>query len=198
MAPPELAADAPVADAREPVAVNLAPALWHELGFLAIEGLAAAGRQGFGTHEPLGGEQGLHRHLAPVGEGHAVAMGLHLHQEALRLHGRHHGFTGLEAIQTGKATGRSVHAAVLGHHRDLGQAVALADGEVVGVVGGGHLDAAGAEGRIDVLIGHDRDQAAHQRQGEGLAHQGGIAPIARVHGHGRIAKQGFGAGRCHH
>ncbi len=93
-------------------------------------------------------------------------MGLHLHQQALLFHGRHHGFARVKAIQTGKAAGFTVHAAVLGHHRDQRQTMALADGEVVGVMGGRHLDAPGAELSINVLIGHDRNLAPHQRQGE--------------------------------
>ena len=95
---------------------------------------------------------------------------LHTRQETAFLHGRHHRLARLETIQAGEAACRFVHRAVLGHHRDQRQVVALADREVVGVVGGGHLDAAGAELHIHVVVGHDRDLAAHQRQGEGLAH----------------------------
>jgi len=106
-----------------------------------------------------------------------VAVGLGFHQATLRLHRRHHLFAGLKAIQPREATGGGVHRAVLGHHRDLGQAVAGADGEVVGVVGGGYFYAAGAKGRIHVLIGHDRNTAAHQRQLDRATHQVGIARI---------------------
>ena len=197
VAPPQLAGNAPVADVGEPVAVDLAPALRHEAGIGVLERLTAAGRQGLGFDKPLGGEQGLHRHLAAVGKGHAVAVVLHRHQEPLRLHGRHHRLAGLEAIQPREATGGFIHGAVLGHHRDQRQVVALANGEVVGVVGGGHLHAAGAEGRIHVVVGHDRNLAAHQRQGEGLAHQGGIAGILGVHRHGGVPQQGFRTGGGH-
>ena len=37
--------------------------------------------------------------------------------------------------------------------------MALANGEVVGVMGGRHLDATGAELSINVLIGNDRNLA---------------------------------------
>ena len=76
--------------------------------------------------------------------------------------------------------------------------MALTDGEVVGVVGGGDLDAARAKSRIDVLIGHDRNRAAHQGQGDRAAHQIGVAGIRGVHRHRRVAEHGFGAGGGHH
>jgi hypothetical protein len=197
VAPPQLAGDAPVADVGEPVAIHLAPALRHEAGIGSLQGLAAASRQGLRFHEPLGGEQGLHRHLAAVGERHAVAVGLHLCQKAALLHRRHHRLARLEAIQASEAPGRCVHGAVLGHHRDQRQVVALANGEVVGVVGGGHLDATRAEVGVHVVVGHDRNLAPHQRQGEALAHQRRVARILGIHRHGRVTQQGFGAGGGH-
>ena len=197
MAPPQLAGDAPVTDVGEPVAIHLAPALRHKAGIGpggSSQGLTAAGRQRLGFDKPLGGEQGLHRHLAAIGKWHAVAVGLHTRQETFRLHGSHHGLAGLEAIQARKAACRFVHAAVLGHHRDQRQVVALANREVVGVVGGGHLDAAGAKLDVHVVVGDDRDLAPHQGQCEGLAHQLGIAGVLGIHCHGRVTQQGFGAG----
>jgi len=75
--------------------------------------------------------------------------------------------------------------------------MALADRKVVGVVGGGDLDAAGAEVGIDVVVGHDRNLTPHQRQGQCLAHQIGVARILGVHRHGRVAQQGFRPGGGH-
>ena len=114
--------------------------------------------------------------------------------DALLLHRLHHGFARFKAIQTGKAAGFTIHAAVLGHHRDQGQAMALADGEVVGVMGRRHLDATGTELGLDVLISHDRNLTPHQRQGQGLAHQGAVALITGVHRHTGIAEHRFRAG----
>ena len=127
-----------------------------------------------------------------------MAVGFNLEQQSFGLHRRHHRPAGLKAIETRKAAGGCVHAAVLGHHRDLGQAVALADGEIVGVVGGRHLDATGAKGRIDMLIGDDRDAAAHQGQLNAAAHQVGVAGIGGIHRHGGVAEHRFRAGGGDH
>ena len=54
MAPPELAADAPVADVGEPIAINLLPALGDEAGILLLKSFAATGRHGLGFDKPLG------------------------------------------------------------------------------------------------------------------------------------------------
>ena len=126
-----------------------------------------------------------------------MPIGLHLDQKALGFHRRHHGFAGLKAIQALETASRFVHGAVLSHHRDQRQLVALANGEIVGVMGGGHLHAARAELGIHVGIGHDRNLPAHQRQRQALTHQLGIAGIGRVHGHARIPQQGFRAGGGH-
>ena len=198
VAPPELAADAPIADVGEPVAVHLAPALRHKAGLAALQGRAAMGGQGLGAHEPLGGEQGFHRHLAPVGEGHAVAMGLGFDQQPLGLHRRHHGTAGLKAVEASETTSGGVHGAVLGHHRDLGQTMALADREIVGIVGGRDFDAAGAERGIHMGVGDDRDGAMRQGQINRAPHQVGVTGVVGIHRHSGVPQHRFRAGGGHH
>ncbi len=83
---------------------------------------------------------------------------------------------------------------VLVHHGDGRQAVALADLEVVRVVRRGHLDGAGAELGVDVLVGDDRDGAVGQRQLDEPADQVLVALVLRVDGDGRVAEHGLGAG----
>ena len=197
MAPPQLTADAPIADIGKPVAIDLAPALRHKLRLGLLKGFTAAGGQRLRLHKPLGGEQWFDGHLAAIGVGNAVAVRLHLDQAALLLHGRHYSLTGLKAIKPSKHSGLLVHRAVLGHHRDQRQAVALTNGEIIGVMGGRHLDAAGAELSVDMLIGHDRDLTAHQRQGEGLTHQGLVARIGRIDRHTGVSEQRLRAGGGH-
>jgi len=71
--------------------------------------------------------------------------------------------------------------------------VPLADREVVEVVRRGDLDAAGAEGGVDVLVGNDRNVPVAQRQAHGLADQVPVALVVRVHRDGAVAEQGFRA-----
>ena len=74
----------------------------------------------------------------------------------------------------------------------LGRWCQAADLEVVRVVGRGDLDRAGAERRVDVVVGDDGDAAADERQLDGLADQAGVAGIVRVHRDGGVAEHGLG------
>ena len=66
--------------------------------------------------------------------------------------------------------------------------------EVVRVMRGGYLHHAGAELHIHIVVRHHRDFLIHQRQNNRLAVQVRIAPVRRVHGNGRVAQHGLGAG----
>ena len=70
--------------------------------------------------------------------------------------------------------------------------MAAADLEVVGVVRRRHLDRTGAEGRVDVVVGDDRDPPAGERQLDLDADQVLVASVVRVHGDGGVAEHGLG------
>ena len=76
---------------------------------------------------------------------------------------------------------------------DLGQVVALAGFEIVGVVRGGDFDHAGAEFGVGEIVEDDGDLAIHQRQLDGLAVQVEVARVLGVDGDGGVAEHGFGA-----
>ena len=78
---------------------------------------------------------------------------------------------GLEPVQALERAVRGDHA-VLVHDGEHGQVVAAADLEVVRVVSRGDLDRAGAEGRVDVRVGHDRDPPPGERQLDGRCRRG--------------------------
>ncbi len=59
--------------------------------------------------------------------------------------------------------------AIDGEDVDLAQALALADLEVVEIMGRRHLDGAGAGGRVRIFVGNDRDLATDDRQDDVLA-----------------------------
>ena len=84
--------------------------------------------------------------------------------------------------------------AVLVKDGQAGQAVTAADLEVVRVMGGGHLDRAGAERGVDVVVGDDRDAPAGQRQLHGPADQVGVALVVGVHRDGGVAEHRLGPG----
>ena len=70
--------------------------------------------------------------------------------------------------------------------------MALPDLEVVGVVGRGDLDQAGAELAVDVGVGDDRDEAVGQRQLDALSDEGLIALVVGIGRDGGIAEQRLG------
>ena len=76
--------------------------------------------------------------------------------------------------------------------------MAAADLEVVRVVRRGDLDRAGAEGRVDVRVGHDRDVPAGEREFDGLADEVLVSLVVGVDRHGGVAEHGLGPRRRHH
>ena len=80
------------------------------------------------------------------------------------------------------------------HDVDVGQMVALAQREVVGVVGGRDFDSAGAEVAADPCVENDGDLAADQRQAEFFAVEMEVALVFRMDGDGGVAEHGFGTG----
>ncbi len=89
---------------------------------------------------------------------------------------------GLVGLEAAEALGRGVRdPAVLADHDDLLELVLAADLEVVRVVPGRDLQRAGAELGVHVLVGDDRQPAAHERQHRGLADQPRVALVAGVH-----------------
>ena len=90
--------------------------------------------------------------------------------------------------------GSAGHVAVVGKDADDGQLMTQADLKVVGVMGRGDLDDAGALGHVGVLVADDGDLFVQQRQDDMAAMQMCIAGILAVDGHSGIAQHGLGAG----
>ena len=198
VAPPDLARDAPVADVQHPVVVGLGPVGRDDGGLAGFHGLDRLFGQGFDLDEPLGGEVRLHHGLAAVAVAHTVLEGLDLFQQSLFPQGRYHGLAAGKAVHAGKAAGLFGHQAVVADHLDAGQVVAAADFKVVGVVGRGDLQGAGAKFQIHVAVPDDGDGPLHERQGHLVGLEIGVARVLRVDGHRRVAQHGFGAGGGHH
>jgi hypothetical protein len=101
------------------------------------------------------------------------------------------------AVQSLEAAALLVDDRLLGEDVDRRQPVALGDLVVVGVVGGGHLDGAGAELAVDGLVGDDRDRAVDQRQAHRPADQLAVAGVVGVDGHRRVAEHRLRPGGRH-
>ena len=72
--------------------------------------------------------------------------------------------------------------------------MALADLEIVEVVGRRDLDRAGAFLGVGIFVGDDRDAPADQRQDHVLADQMLVALVVGMHGDGGVAEHGLGPG----
>jgi hypothetical protein len=73
-------------------------------------------------------------------------------------------FAGFEAVEAVVGRAGQIDVRGLVHDGEVGQVVALADGEVVGVVRGRDLDGAGAELGLRPVVGEDGNLAADERQ----------------------------------
>ncbi len=192
MAPPELAADAPVLDVAHPLEVGLRPVAGHEADAAVFDGADRRLGERRGAHVPLVGEPGLQYRPRSVAARHRQRVRLDLLEQAERLEVGDHARARLEAVETAVGLRRGVGDACIGRqHVDQRQAVALADLVVVEVVGRRDLHAAAAEGRIDVIVGDDRDLAPGQRQAQGLAHEVPVALVLGVHRDRDVAEHGL-------
>ena len=113
-------------------------------------------------------------------------------QKALGFKIGEHTLAGFIAIKACIRASVRVHLRALIHHVNLRQVVALAGGEVVGIVRGRHLHRSGAEFRLRELIRDDGDLAIHQRQQRTLAVQMGVALVFFIHGDGGVAQHRLG------
>ena len=82
MSPPELAADAPVLDVLEPVAVSVLVLFRIELDFVVHDGREGDVGKVLHPEEPLRGELRLDRHVRTLGESHLVVIVLNLLHQA--------------------------------------------------------------------------------------------------------------------
>ena len=69
--------------------------------------------------------------------------------------------------------------------------------KVVGVIGRGHLHAAGAELHLGIIIGHHRDFLVHQRQNHSFAYDALISLVVGIDADAGVAQHGLRAGGCH-
>ena len=108
-------------------------------------------------HEPLGRHHRLDDRVAALAVTDRVHVWLAAALETQLLELRLDRLAGSEAIEPGERATRGGYHALFVEDRDHRQAVPLSGLEVVGVVGGRHLDRAGAELGVDQhAVGDDR------------------------------------------
>ena len=198
MAPPQLARDVPVADVLHPVVVDLGEALRNDGDSPILHGLERRRQRAVSGGQTTARTQAARRCRASAGNG----------RQSGRSSSTLTSKPSLCSCSTSvlRATKRSSPAygpafSFIVPSRFItlmiSKLVALADLVVGRIVARRHLDGAGAEGRVDGLIGNDLDAPAEHGQYGVAAHQLCVALVARVHGDGAIAQDGFRPGGGH-
>ena len=199
VAPPLLAADAPILDVAHPSEVGVLILLGDELDPALLHRLDGGFRQRCNAHEPLIGQPGLDDGLRAVTAGCHEAVRLHSLQQAQGIQIGDDALTRRQSVQAPIGSGGVVvDGRLRGQHVDHRQVMPQTHFVVVEVVGRGDLDAAGAKGRVHVFIGDDRQLPIYQGQARPLADQGTETLILRMHRHRGVAKHRLRTGGRHH
>ena len=190
MAPPQLAADAPVADVLHPVAVRLHPTLRIEFDAAVVHRLQGGLRQRLHLHEPLVRKTRLDGNVVPFGITDLMRVVFDMVQQAKLFDLLHDGFAADIAVHAFELlAGLRVHRAVVVHDVDDFQIVAQTDFIVVRVMRRRDLHGARAEVLFDVIVCDQLDFAIDDRQDQLLADLARVAFIRRIDRDGRIAHQ---------
>ena len=193
VAPPQLAADAPILEVLHPGGVGLRPARGVEGDLAGFDGVKRRPLELIDGHKPLLGQPRLKRGVATVAVHDGVVVVLDVIEQIMLLKPLNDGLAALLTGHTGELAIALDDHRVLVEDIDLRQVVGLTHGVVVGVVGRGDLDKAGAKVGVDMPILKDGDLAVDDGELDGLAHEGGLLGVLRGDGDARVAEHGLGA-----
>ena len=197
VAPPELARDAPVLEVLHPGEVGARPAVGVEGDLAVPHDLGGTLLELVDGHEPLLGEPRLERRVAAVAVHDGVVDLLDVVEEPVALEPVDDCHARLIAAHARELAVAVDHVRRLVEDVDLLEAMRLAHGIVVGVVGGRDLDEARAEARIDVPVGEDGDLAVDDREHDRAANELDLLGVLRGDGDSGVAEHGLGARRGH-
>src|ERR1035438_9111281 len=171
MAPPELAADAPVVDVLHPVEIGLLVFLGGEVDRLfsirsRLDGGDGYIGEGLNLDEPLRGEARLYDGFAAVAVAYVADVILDAREELPLFQILDYLFTCSITVKAGVRAAFGVDVAGIVHHVNGGKIVTCPKRKVVGIVGRGYFHRASAEFEADPFIEDDGDFAGHQRKAE--------------------------------
>ena len=195
MAPPQLTGDAPVTDVLHPVRINFREALRNKLRLAVVHDAQRLFGQRLHLYKPLSGNDRLDVAVAAVAGADIVVIRLDLHEVALRLEVGDDLLARLIAVEALIFAAVLIDDALVVEDADDLEVVAQADLKVVRVVSRRHLDAAGAEVHLGIVVRHDGDLLADERQDDVLADDVLVALVVRVDAHAGVAEHGLGPGR---
>ena len=195
MAPPDLARDAPRLNVTHPFVIGVFPLFGHEGGAALLDRRDRRPGESLGIDEPLIHQPRLDDDAGAVaiGNGHRVFLdlvekpeGFHFGQDLI---------AGLISVHAPVGFGHVVvETRVLVENVDHLKVMALADLEIIEVVGRRHLDRARALFRVGVFVGDNNELAPDDGQNAVPAHQVLVAFVVGMNGDGDVAEHGFGPG----
>ena len=191
VAPPQLAADAPILDVLHPVTIAVL-----ELGRVELHGvvhhrLQGRLRQFFHRQEPLQRQARLDHGVGAFAAPHLVGVVLHLDQVSKSVQLFRKILPALKPVHAFVGTRLRRHGAVRIDRIDGREAVLLAKVVVVGVVGGCHLQAPRPKLDVDVVVRNDGHLSVHHRHDGLFAHEVFVTLVVGVHANGRVPHDGF-------
>ena len=199
VSPPQLPRDAPVVHVIDPGEPARLQALGVDHDVAATDRVTGGLGHRRNLDPPLHAQPRLDRLTAALGVPDAVQIGAFLGDDAAVLGQRlTHRIACLEPVQAVELRSGARDPAGGVHDGGHRQVVPQADLEVVGIVGRGHLDRAGAELRIYVAVGDDHDVALQERVRKRGADQVPVALVVGVHRDRGVAEHGLDPGGRHH
>ncbi|MBT9163230.1 MAG: hypothetical protein DDT24_00134 [Chloroflexi bacterium] len=194
MSPPELPADAPVADVLHPVEVYHGETLGDDLNAPVNHRFDRWSSQRRHLDKPLPGGQRLNHSSAALAMTYRVGVRFDLDQQPLFLQvcqqGMARGKTVLPLIWAGVFIQRGIRI----HYVNERQLFSLRDLEVDRVMCRGNLHRAAAEGGVHGIIGNNGNLAPDRRQDSAPPHKVFVPPVLGIDGNGGIAEKGLRTG----
>ncbi len=195
VSPPQLAADAPVLDVLQPVAVGVL--VFRRIELQLVVHHRRQGHVGKMPHlqEPLHRQLRLDGHIRALAEAHLVDIRLDLLHQSAALEVGLDLTAHVEAVHADIQSGSLADGAVVVEDVYRRQVVLLAQHVVVHVVCRCHLQAARSELNVHVVVFDDGNDAVHQRHDDLLAAQPVVLRVLGVDAHCRVAHYRLGARR---
>ena len=188
VAPPDLPADAPVADVLHPVRVRALEAARDERDAPALHRFHRRSRQRLYPDVPLHRDDRLHDGARALAVADRVAVRLDALDQPFRIEVRDHALASLGDVEARVSAGGVAQRAIEVDDVDDRQAVALADVEVDRVVAGRHLQRARAGIDGDRRVGDHRHRLVVRGDEHVAPDQRAIAIVVGVHGHGGVGR----------
>ncbi len=194
VSPPQLAADAPVADIIGPVEINLLQTFRNQFYITVFHRFHRGLNQFIHLYEPLFLYQRFYGCLTAVMSAYIVGIIFNLYQQPLTLQLRNDGSSRLIPVHTAVFSAVLVDGGIVVHHIDNRQVMALSHLKVVGVVGRRNLYHTCTEFHVHISVRNDRNHPVHNGKHDTLSYQMPVTLILGMDCHRGIAQHGLRTG----